>query len=76
MLSNANKILIISGLLLSLVNRFTIDNNWLEMISLTIVLVGILLSKRKIVESDEYGVYYYYVILSLYMLMVFFAWFK
>jgi hypothetical protein len=77
-LSKINKIsktLIISGLAFSVVNGFTLDNDWLDMAGYSLAMVGIVLSKKDIAESGDYGIYQYYTILGSFVLMVFFTWF-
>lgn len=75
-INNISKTLIISGLALSVVNGFTLDNDWLDMICYSGAIIGIVLSKKDFVESGDYGIYQYYTILGLFVLMVFLFWFR
>lgn len=50
---------------------------WLDMVGLSLIMVGIMLAKNDIMDlHDTYGVYVYYAILGLYLLFVFGFWFS
>lgn len=74
-INNISKILIISGLAFSVVNGFTLDNDWLDMAGYTCAMIGIFLSKKDFVESGDYGIYQYYTLLGLFVVFVFIFWF-
>jgi hypothetical protein len=74
-INNISKTLIISGLALSAVNGFTLDNDWLDMAGLSLAMIGIVLSKKDYADSGDYGIYQYYALLGLFVLMVFLFWF-
>jgi hypothetical protein len=76
-INNISKTLIISGLSLSVVNVFTLDNDWLDMGGFSMAMIGFLLSKKDFVESgDDYGIYQYYTIIGLYIIILFLFWFS
>lgn len=75
-INNISKVLIISGLACNVVNGFTLDNDWLDMTGYTVTMIGLFLSKKDFVESGDYGIYQYYTILGLFVLLVFLTWFK
>jgi hypothetical protein len=74
-INNISKTLIISGLAFSVVNGFTLDNDWLDMAGLSLAMIGIVLSKKDLAESGDYGIYQYYTLLGLFVVFVFIFWF-
>lgn len=74
-INKTSKILVISGLLVSVINVFSLDNDWIEMGCFSVCLVGIILSKKDIVAADDYGIYLYYLILGLYLFLIIGLWF-
>lgn len=75
-INNISKVLIISGLLMSLIGKTFFGIEWLDMVGYSIILIGLVWSKNDIIEGNEdYGKYIYYSLLVLFLFIVFGKWF-
>lgn len=75
-INNISKVLILSGLLMSLIGKSVFGIEWLDMVGYSIILIGIVWSKNDIIEGNEdYGKYIYYTLLVLFLFIVFGKWF-
>lgn len=76
MLNKTSRILVITGLLLSILGGRLIGSSWFDIAGYSIILVGIVTSKDSIVDSNEaYGKYIYYAILGVFLFLVYLKWF-
>ena len=75
-INNISKILILSGLLMSLIGKTVFGIEWLDMVGYSIILIGLVWAKNDIIEGNEdYGKYIYYTLLVLFLFIVFGKWF-
>jgi hypothetical protein len=75
-INNISKVLILSGLLMSLIGKTVFGIEWLDMVGYSIILIGLVWAKNDIIEGNEdYGKYIYYTLLLLFLFIVFGKWF-
>jgi hypothetical protein len=75
-LSRTGYIFLLSGVLLNTVIKWWLGYEWLEIIGFGLILLSLLISKNQITEVNEnYGVYIYYTLLVLLMILLFVKWF-
>lgn len=75
-INNISKVLILSGLLMSLIGKTVFGFEWLDMVGYSIILIALVWSKNDIIEGNEdYGKYIYYTLLVLFLFIVFGKWF-
>lgn len=75
-INNISKVLILSGLLMSLIGKTVFGIEWLDMVGYSIILIGLVWAKNDIIEGNEdYGKYIYYTLLVLFLFIVFGKWF-
>jgi hypothetical protein len=75
-INNISRVLILSGLLMSLIGKSVFGIEWLDMVGYSIILIGLVLAKNDIIEGNEdYGKYIYYTLLVLFLFIVFGKWF-
>jgi hypothetical protein len=75
-INNISRVLILSGLLMSLIGKSVFGIEWLDIVGYSIILIGLVLAKNDIIEGNEdYGKYIYYTLLVLFLFIVFGKWF-
>jgi hypothetical protein len=75
-LSRTGYVFLLSGVLLNTVIKWWFGYEWLEIIGFGLILLSLLISKNQITEVNEnYGVYIYYTLLVLLMILLFVKWF-
>lgn len=75
-INNISKVLILSGLLMSIIGKTVFGIEWLDMVGYSIILIGLVWAKNDIIEGNEdYGKYIYYTLLVLFLFIVFGKWF-
>lgn len=75
-INNISRVLILSGLLMSLIGKTVFGIEWLDMVGYSIILIGLIWAKNDIIEGNEdYGKYIYYTLLLLFLFIVFGKWF-
>lgn len=62
--------------MISLIGKTVFGIEWLDMVGLSIILIGFVLAKNDYIEgNDDYGKYIYYTVLILFLCIVFGKWF-
>ena len=76
MLNNISKVLIIVGVIMTIVLKPWLENEWFEIIGFGLLMFGFYNSKEQIIGSnDEYGAYIYYTCMALFIILIFAKWF-
>ncbi|MBC7885551.1 MAG: hypothetical protein H7X99_08755, partial [Saprospiraceae bacterium] len=71
-INNISKMLILSGFLISITGSTIFGIEWLELVGLSIVFIGFVLSKKDFIEvRGDYGKHIYYTIIIMFVLLTF-----
>lgn len=66
-------VLLCAGLSLLLLS---FDNKWVDIAGFFAILISTMLLKKKMIEENkDYGIYIYYTLMTLWLLIVFIKWF-